>query len=125
MAALNVCASCNRHAREGTCPFCGARSVQTAAISARRMARSALFAASAVALVKCGTTEPSPMPLYGAVCVDGSCNVEQDASDSSTLAMYGGPCPGGGCFDSGSPDASPDASDASEDAAVDAPGDSD
>jgi hypothetical protein len=119
MANMTPCARCNRHVREETCPFCGAKSVQITRINARRVARSALFAASAVALVKCGAVETSPMPLYGAVCVeDAGCNVEQDAhDDTGTLAMYGGPCPGGGCFDASEPDASTDA-------AADAPSDS-
>ena len=67
-----------------------------------RAARSALFAAGAVALSEC-STGPSPQPLYGAVCVTDACGVApQDASQEAAS------------------DASEDASDASVDVAADA-----
>jgi hypothetical protein len=110
--------------REETCPFCRTKNVHNARSSRKgisRVARSTLFVASAVALADCGSTAT----FYGGPCLsdpDACAITQNDASaDVNELPMYGGPCPGGGCFD-----ASPDsASDASSDSAPDSAADSD
>ena len=102
---MTPCVRCNRHVREEICPFCGAQSrslgVQSARGSLGRVARTALFAAGAVALTECSSSEPSPQPLYGSPCVANpdACVVVQpeagaDASDAAKEAA---------------PDAAPDA----------------
>jgi hypothetical protein len=86
---MTPCLSCHRHVREEICPFCGSECVQPARSSVGRVARTALFAASAVVLSECSSS-PSPQPMYGASCVPlDACAAPADASKEA--ASDGGP----------------------------------
>jgi hypothetical protein len=103
-----------------------------------RLSRAALHAAGAagaiLALNDCGGSTATEIP-YGVACggmdqspcpvLDAGRDTGTDAKPDATYdagydagggeVFYGGPCPGGGCFDSG---ASPEASTEAGDAAV-------
>ncbi len=118
---MHVCGSCNRHVREESCPFCGVKSVQSAPNSRKgisRVARTTLLVASAAALADCGS---SVMTFYGGPCLsdpDACAITQNDASaDVNSVPFYGGPCPGGGCFDASSDSASDAVADSAPDAA--------
>jgi hypothetical protein len=135
-----ACTACARHVREGdaTCPFCGAvaPALRPLLSLSRRLSRAALHAAAAAgavaALNDCGGSTATEPP-YGLACgemgeapcavADGGRDAGTDAKADATYdagndagggeVFYGGPCPGGGCYDSGpSPEASTEAGDA-------------
>lgn len=90
--SLIVCASCSRHVRETSCPFCGADLVHAPAVTPSRIPRIALVTAAAavVAASACGTTTP----LYGGPPVDASSvDAAKDAStqQDAVATFYGGP----------------------------------
>ncbi len=87
---MSPCPSCNRHVREETCPFCGAKCVQTARVRFGRVARGTLFAASAVALAECSQ---APQPFYGGPCLANpdACVVPQSDSGPSPDASNDAP----------------------------------
>ena len=109
--ALRVCPSCSRHARDVTCPFCGAEIPQVApVVSIPRVARSGLLglAVGAVVVGACSTAQPA----YGIAIPD----VENDGKGDAPIAAdaaYGGPP-----IDA-SDEAAPDASDGSADSGSD------
>ncbi len=84
---MTPCLSCNRHVREEVCPFCGAKCVQSARSPLGRVARGALFAASAVALTECSSF--SPQPMYGGPCMYNPDACVVTVPDASTDAPDG------------------------------------
>jgi hypothetical protein len=89
--ALRVCPSCSRHARDVTCPFCGADIPQVAPIvSVPRVSRTALlgFAATAAVVGACSTS--APLPAYGIAILDVENDVKNDAF-AADASLYGGP----------------------------------
>ena len=109
--ALRVCPSCSRHARDATCPFCGAEIPQVGAVvTMPRVARTGLIglAATAVVVGACSTAQPA----YGIAIPD----VDNDGKDDAPIAFdaaYGGPPV------DASKDAAPDAGDGSADSGTD------
>jgi hypothetical protein len=53
MSDLVVCAQCNRHVRDASCPFCGASVAGALATAIGRVSRAALFALAAAPGVAC------------------------------------------------------------------------
>jgi hypothetical protein len=107
--SLVVCSGCGRHAREDVCPFCGAAIAGASAGRTSRRNRSALLAGAAAALyiVDCGGMVDS---TDGGTCTTCDAAASKDAANDWGIGvMYGGPCPGGGCFD-----AAADATDATD-----------
>ena len=112
--SLRLCASCNRHVRESSCPFCGATESLPLPVPHSRSSRAAMVfgTATMVTAIACGGTVetgdsgtgPSPTPT----------------TTNSTAPVYGAP------VDASPPpkDASPPPKDASpppKDAAPDSP----
>jgi len=112
---LQLCTTCNRHARGATCPFCGAALSSDAPSPRARGSRTARFVAVAAIGVACGGTsnpadggadaneDQSAQPAYGAVIPDASVDASKDAADdaedasdadASGIALYGAPPPG-------------------------------
>lgn len=115
---MTPCLTCHRHVREDICPFCGSKCVQSANSSFGRVARTALFAAGAVALSEC-SSEPAPAPMYGGACLadpDACVVVPQDAGSDASKDASSTDAPSEASSDAASTDASTDAqSDATSD----------
>jgi hypothetical protein len=105
---LRVCPSCSRHARDTTCPFCGADLPQITPVSApARLSRAGLvgLAATAAVVSACSSTL---VAAYGLPPSDAALDSPADGKSDAPItldAAYGGPP-----FDA-SLDATPDAGD--------------
>ncbi len=114
---LCPCPACNRHVMTdaGVCPFCQAALPASFCAAAPppaargRMSRAArlLAGATLVGASACSSTEPAPVPLYGApIPVDsgaggtsgsgGASGAGGAADAGSAVPLYGAPAPGNG-----------------------------
>lgn len=67
MAQLVPCSQCNRHVRDATCPFCGARVAASVTRAIGRSSRAAILALAAAAPLAACTKEAGPqVTMYGA-----------------------------------------------------------
>jgi hypothetical protein len=93
-ASFFPCPSCERHVKrgDGACPFCGGAIASAPPLPARpaaRLARSALFAATAIGAAVAGTAcGGTSEPVYGAPVppVDAA---SDGPADASFQALYG------------------------------------